>query len=115
MEEYNEDKRFFIINFTGITDDNERQRGKIHMFTDGSYVNEAFIHSTIEKQFKLKDPYITNVMEMDVEDFADFTASEEEYKEIPFEDYKPKKEEKKPSIDIPAEPKKSKDDLDDYI
>lgn len=83
------DKRFFVIMFTGLTDKKEVQEGKMHMFTDGSYVNEQFIHTTINKDFGLTSPFIMNIIEMEMEDFADFTASEEEYREIPIDEKKP--------------------------
>ena len=107
MEEH-EDKRFFVIMFTGLTKEKELQKGKMHMFTDGSYVNEAFIHKTIAKDFDLMSPFITNVIEMDIEDFADFTASEEDYKEVPLE-------EKTPRIAPPVKPTPPKDDLEEFI
>ena len=109
MEEH-EDKRFFVIMFTGLTDNKELQKGKMHMFTDGSYVNEQFIHKTIKKDFGLTSPFITNIVEMDMEDFADFTASEEDYKEIPIDEKKPT-----PRINPPEKPTHTKNDLDEFI
>lgn len=79
MEEENQDpsqlKRYFIIQFTGLTVDREQQRGKIHMFTTGGcFVNEEFIQKTIRADFNLTDSYISGIVELSEEDFADFIA-----------------------------------------
>jgi len=113
MEEENQDpqdyKRYFIIQFTGLTADKQQQKGKVHMFTSGGcFVNEEFIHKIIKRDFDLTEPYISGIIEMDEEDFIDFTSPANEYNqtEIAREANEVKK------IDLP---KQQKSDIEDYL
>lgn len=93
MQENN--RRYYIVYFTGEAliqntetkkVEKEVRRGKIHMFVENmGYVNEKFIHDKIENDFKLSEPYIERVDELDEEDFYDFIADEYPYptKETP--------------------------------
>ena len=82
-------RRYYIVHFTGQalmksdkTDEIEKvqRRGKIHMFVENmGYINEKFIHDKIENDFKLTEPFIERVTELDEEDFYDFIADEYPY------------------------------------
>ena len=79
-------RRYYIIYFTGIElinkEDSEKlikqtRRGKIHMYVENmGYVNEKFIHSKIEDEYKLSEPYIERVEELCEEDFKDFISEQ---------------------------------------
>jgi len=78
MSEHEDDKRYFIVYFSGMKGKQIR-KGKIHLYTENfSYINEKWVHDTVEKEFKLTEPYITNIQELDEEDFLDFISTGEE-------------------------------------
>jgi hypothetical protein len=81
MDEHFDDdgRRCFVITFSGLNESKEMRTGKIHMFTDGGYINEEYVHDVIKKDFKLTQPYIVGVLEMDSDDFDDFIARKEDY------------------------------------
>lgn len=76
-------RRYFIVYFTGQNEKKQQQRGKIHMFVENDgFINEKFIHEKIINDFGLTDPYIENVMELDEADFYDFISEDYPHKEI---------------------------------
>ena len=72
------DKRYFTVYFTGLNEEKNLQRGKIHMFVeDGGYVNEAFVHEAIIHDLGLSDPYISGITELNESDWYDYLAGKE--------------------------------------
>lgn len=74
-----QNRRYFIVYFTGLDGDGELRRGKVLMFVeDGGYVNEKFIHDKIVQEHGLQEPFITNINELSQSDFEDFVAEDTE-------------------------------------
>jgi len=68
------DNRYFIVYFSGLTEDNRLQKGKIEYTTSGDkYVNQERITSLIEEGFDLTQVWISNLIELPEKDFKDWT------------------------------------------
>lgn len=69
-------RRYFIVYFTGVNDDNEVQKGKLMMFVeDGGYINQNYVHTAITDDYHIQEPFITNIDELSESDFHDFIAN----------------------------------------
>lgn len=94
-EEHQDDyfpRRYFIIHFSGLRKDKTSQRGQLQMYTDGGkFVSEMFVHDTIQEKYNLTDPFITNIHELDEDDFFDFVEGKTaiEIKNMDEEDEEP--------------------------
>jgi len=76
--------RYFLLEFSGLTEDNVLRSGKIEFSTlDGKFINEAFIIRLITKNFKLKEVYIRSVNEMGEKDFMEWTEFRKEDDDLP--------------------------------
>ena len=72
------DKRYFTVYFTGLNEEKELRRGKIHMYTEGgAYVNESFVHDAIIEDFHLTSPYISGIEELNEADWRDYLSGRE--------------------------------------
>jgi hypothetical protein len=66
-------KRFFMIMFSGLSEDNTLRTGKIEYRTnDGRHANELVVLALITKQFGLSQVFVKGVMEMAEQDFMDW-------------------------------------------
>lgn len=73
------DRRYFIVYFTGINEEQKATRGKIYMYVeDKGYVNENKVHKVIRASFNIDEPFITNIHELTESDFYDFIKNREE-------------------------------------
>ena len=66
-------KRYFLILFSGLTNDNVLRTGKIEYATNtGKHINEKFIIHKIESQFGLTQVFVRDVREMGEQDFIEW-------------------------------------------
>lgn len=66
-------KRYFIVVFSGLSEDNTLRTGKIEYSTnDGRYINELIILNLIAKQFGLSQVFVKGVLEVTEKDYMDW-------------------------------------------
>jgi len=69
------DKRYFWVFFTGITEDGSFREGRYEISTTGGwYINELGAKNMISKNFQLDEVYIKDVRELTESDYKDFTS-----------------------------------------
>lgn len=66
--------RYFMIHFSGLTEDNKLRNGKLeHRMDNGRYINEINIMKHISAMFGLENVFIKHVTEIAESDFMDWT------------------------------------------
>lgn len=71
--------RYFMITFSGLSEDNTLRTGKIEYRTnDGRHANELVVLKLITKQFNLTQVFIKSVAEMQEKDFMDWIAGRDD-------------------------------------
>ena len=72
-------KRYFMVTFSGLSDDNTLRTGKIeYRTTDGKHANELVVLDLITNQFDLSLVFVKSIMEMQEQDFMDWIAGRED-------------------------------------